>query len=390
MSNFAWPRDNAELLAQLTRQRDRYEQLLNNMSDLLMLIEPDGTVSFCSRRAGPPAGGAAADFVDPADRAAFAAAIEQVRCRRLAVRELLFQVGDGGGGKRIIEGTLTPVTEGEQVVQIQLLGRDVTDRHQAAEALRQANISLTRRQSELQRDLDVAAKIHRSLLPPPLETEQVRIDLKHVPLLGLGGDYVYIHRADLRQPAMVMFDVSGHGVASALVANRVHSAVYAIMNQGSPPPQMIARLNRFIHDSFVDLGIYVTLFALQLDPQAGSACYCGAGHPPALLKRAATGQVTQLQSQHLPLGVAPDVFVGEPASRVQVAPGDTIWVYTDGLIELQTSEQQMLGVQGLAERVKGFDVSDPQMGLAESCLQSILGDFESPDDDLTLSIVAIR
>ena len=50
MSKFDWPRDNAELIAQLARQRDRYEQLVRNISDLLMVIEPDGTVAFCNRR----------------------------------------------------------------------------------------------------------------------------------------------------------------------------------------------------------------------------------------------------------------------------------------------------------------------------------------------------
>lgn len=398
MSDVEWPRDNAELVAQLARQRDRYEQLVRNMSDLLLLMDPDGTVSFCNRQqslppgaaAYPAAGEPAAECVDEADRAAFNAAVEDVRSRGVATREVLFHVSDGAGGRRAIEGALTPVLEAGKVVQIQFLGRDVTERRRAAEALQQANETLRKQQAELQSDLDVAAKIHLSLLPAPLATDRVLIDLKHLPLLGVGGDYVYIHRSDPARPAVAVFDVSGHGIAPALVANRMHSAVYAIMNQGSPPVQMIDRLNRFLHDSFAELGIFATLFALQLDLDAGAACYCGSGHPPALLKRAASGQVVQLQSQHMPLGVAANVFVGEPATRVRIDGGDTVWIYTDGLVELGGPEAEPLGIEGLIRRLDAVDTSAPETGLAERCLQGFMRDLPAPADDVTLCVVAVR
>jgi len=236
----------------------------------------------------------------------------------------------------------------------------------------------------------VATKIHASLLPAPLATDRILIDLKHIPLLGVGGDYVYIHRADPLRPALAVFDVSGHGIAPALVANRVHSAVYAIMSQGAPPPEMIERLNRFVYESFSELGIFVTLFGMELNLEAGEAYYCGSGHPPALLRKADTGRVLPLRSAHLPIGVAAHAFMGEPMEHVEIAPGDTVWLYTDGLIEIRNRAEEMLGVNGLTERVRSFDVADPQPGLAAACLEQILADQDEPEDDVTLLVAAIR
>ena len=398
MSRFGWPKDDDELLAQLAEQRDRYEKLVNNMSDLLMLIEPEGVVSFSNKGSQLPPGAAAypavgthaADSVVEADRQAVLDAMQDVLTRRVAVRELLFRIRDAAGGERIIEGRITPVVEDGEVAQLEFLGRDVTERERAAEALRTANQALQKRQADLQRDLNVAATIHASLLPAPLLTERILIDLKHVSLIGLGGDYVYIHRKDPLRPGLTVFDVSGHGIASALVASRVHSTAYAIINQGAPPTEMIERLNRFIYRSFSDLGIFVTLFGMQFDLLAGTVCYCGAGHPPALLRKAGRGEIVQLRSAHLPIGVEANVFMGEPMKHVDIARGDILWLYTDGLVEMRNPAGEMLGTKGLVERLASFSMTDPNPGVAERCLQEILDEQDPPEDDVTLVLAAIK
>jgi sigma-B regulation protein RsbU (phosphoserine phosphatase) len=136
--------------------------------------------------------------------------------------------------------------------------------------------------------------------------------------------------------------------------------------------------------------MFVTLFGMQFDLEAGTACYCGAGHPPALLRRGASSEVVHLESAHLPIGVAANVFLGEPMKNVELAPGDIIWLYTDGLMELRSSGREILGIAGLAQRVKDFDTGPLRPGLAERFLGSVLADFESPEDDITLVVAAIK
>ena len=111
---------------------------------------------------------------------------------------------------------------------------------------------------------------------------------------------------------------------------------------------------------------------LQMDLETGTLCYCGSGHPPALLRRA-DGRVEELASQHLPIGVAPQAFSGERVNRASIGPGDTIWLYTDGLYELRAPSGKMLGVGGLTDLVAGFDVFDPE-----------------PEDDVTLVVAAVK
>ena len=398
MSSFDWPGDNAELVRQLRIQRSRYEQVVNNMSDLLLLLSPDGQVTFCNRAGPLPPGGSIhpvpgthmLDCVAERDRQALSAAMEDIRDRRVILREVVFNIPDGSGAERIIEGTFTPILEDDRVTALEFLGRDVTQRHRAAEQLRTTNAELERRQKELQQDLDVATRIHASLLPPPLQTDRVLIDLKHLALLGVGGDYVYIRRDDPLRPALAIFDVSGHGVASALVANRVHSAVYAIMHEGATPANMIERVNRFAYESFAELGMFVTMFAMELDLEAGQACYCGAGHPPALLHEADSGDLVPLESTHLPIGVAANIFVGEPTQTIAIAPGDTIWLYTDGLIELRGSDGEMMGQAGLIERLTALGKVEARPGAAGKFLDSVLADYGSPEDDVTVVLAVVK
>jgi len=398
MSRADWPGNEAELKAQLARRRERYEQLVYGMSDLLVLTDPDGTVAFSNRAGGasgrtrgyPDVGENLLDAVVEADRSKVAGALEDVLGGGAASRRVLFRVGVGEGGPRTVEGAFTPVTEDGRVVRAEFLGRDVTDRQRSAEALRRSNRALRRRQAELDRDLEVAATIQDSLLPAPLETEHVLIDLKHLPLLSVGGDYVHIDSRDPLRPGVIVFDVAGHGISSALVANRVHSGIYALLDQDVAPAEMVRRLNAFVYESFSDLGLFVTLLALRLDLPAGSGLYCGAGHPPALLRRGETGRMETLNSQHLPIGVEADAFMGERESRVDVAPGDLIWLYTDGLMELRCRENRMLGVEGLMDRLGGIDASEARPGMVEAALRRILGQRERPCDDITLVGAAVR
>jgi PAS domain S-box-containing protein len=391
-----WPGDHAELAAQLARQRDRYEQLVRNMSDLLMLIEPDGHVSFCNRQVElPPAGDAyphagcsIVDMVIEADRPAVLHALSEVRQRQVPVHELLFRVRDPSGNERVMDGSVTPVIEDGAVVQLQFLGRDITERHRTAEALRQAHSELTLRQAQMQLDLDVAGRVHASLLPAPLSTEDILIDLVHTPLLTVGGDYVYIHSAQPRRPGVAIFDVCGHGVAAALVAGRAHSAVYSIAGRGEGPEEIIRRLNRFIHDSFAEMGIFLTLFGLQIDLDAMQYHYSGAGHPPAILRRA-NGEMIELASAHLPVGVAENAYVGEPFSTAPAAHGDTLWLYTDGLMEIMRGDEP-LGIAGLKDRIAHLPPGPPAPGVAQRHLTLLLEGLSKPEDDVTLVVVAVK
>jgi sigma-B regulation protein RsbU (phosphoserine phosphatase) len=134
----------------------------------------------------------------------------------------------------------------------------------------------------------------------------------------------------------------------------------------------------------------VTLFAMQFDLLAGTVCYCGAGHPPALLRKAGTGEIVQLRSAHLPIGVEANVFMGEPMNHVDIARGDILWLYTDGLVEMRNPAGEMLGTKGLVKRLASFRMTDPIPGVAERCLREILDEQDQPEDDVTLVLAAIK
>jgi len=379
------PEGAPDLAARLPQRPDRYEQLVFGMSDLLLVLDSEGRVEFTNRptRSGsahPRIGDRLPDALGQADRAKLLGALDDVFSVRAESRRVFFRLG-ANGEQRVFEGELTPIPEDGRVISVEFLGRDITDRIHSLKTLH-------RRQEELRRDLNVAAKIQESLMPPAMATDRVLIDLKHIPLMSVGGDYVHIDRTDPLRPTVAVFDVAGHGVASALVANRVHSEIISLLGQGHTPTEMVGSLNRFVYHSFSGLGLFVTLLVMRFDFQAGQACFCGAGHPPALLRRG--DEVSHLTSRHLPVGVVEDIFSDEPQTTCQVQPGDLIWIYTDGLMELRSGSDRMLGVEGLADALRDMDVGEIDQGLADQSLRSILSRGGAPSDDVTLVTVALR
>ena len=371
--------------ARLPRRPDRYEQLVFGMSDLLLVLDAEGRVGFTNRpprtgSAHPRVGDRLPEALGQADRAKLLGALDDVFSGRAEGRRVFFRLG-ANGEQRVFEGELTPIVEDGRVAGVEFLGRDITDRIHSLQTLH-------RRQEELRRDLAVAAKIQESLMPQALVTEHVLIDLRHIPLMSVGGDYVHIDRSDPLCPTVAVFDVAGHGVASALVANRVHSSIVSLLGQGHTPVEMIRSLNRFVYHSFSDLGLFVTLLVMRFDFEAGQVCFCGAGHPPALLRRG--DDVKRLTSRHLPVGVVEDIFSDEPQTTCEVQPGDLIWIYTDGLMELRCGSDRMLGVKGLEEALRDLDVGDVDLSLTDRSLRNILSRGAAPNDDVTLVTVALR
>jgi PAS domain S-box-containing protein len=266
---------------------------------------------------------------------------------------------------------------------------DISEQIRAEEELRSANVRLQHRQMEIEEDLRLAARVQNSLAPRPLVWDTMSVDAFYHPVHSIGGDFALVNSLDQDHVSLLVCDVSGHGIGSALVANRIYSETTAHLHSGMPFLEMFRELNRFLIEDIAGSGMFVTLAAARINAQRRSMVFAGAGHPPAMLARA--GQNPQLlESQSMILGALPEAVDATANLEVQLQPDDRIVLYTDGITEVFNSRGEMLGIEGVEEIVRQTS-SLPAHEMKQGILDGVAAWREGPPtDDVSLMLVHVR
>lgn len=182
-------------------------------------------------------------------------------------------------------------------------------------------------------ELKIAREIQQGLLPPSLPTSGwFRAAGSSVASTQVGGDYFDVRevRADLW--ATVVADVSGKGVSSALLASLLQGTF--LMCPGTPADieSILSHLNRFLLERTRGEK-YATIFYCTLDA-SGLLSYSNAGHPAPYLV-GLDGRLRQLHTSGMPVGMIEDTPF--QTMQAQLAPGDKIVIYSDGLTEAESA-----------------------------------------------------
>ncbi len=199
------------------------------------------------------------------------------------------------------------------------------------------------RQEKLDRDLEIAGDVQRALLPSsPPEIDGYEVFDFYEPARHVGGDYfAYVPLPDGRI-AVVLADVSGKGVAAALVMAVLSGDVKYCLASEPDPVAAVSRIN----DAFCRSGWderFATFVTAILDPRAHRATLVSAGHLPVYL-REPDGAVRALGPEQggLPLGMAPDWPYR--ATEIGIAPGGTLVFFTDGISEAMDVSEGLFGL----------------------------------------------
>ena len=236
--------------------------------------------------------------------------------------------------------SITPVRDASgEVTHYIGVQSDVTEEQRTREALRNANVELRAANDRLKRDLEAAALVQRSFLPSRLpEVPGVRLASKFRPCTELAGDMFNAVPLDGDGVGLYVLDVSGHGVASALLSVTVSHMISA---GGVPsaagretsilrlPAKALERLNRQFPTAS-ETAQYFTIVCALFEPGSGEFRYASAGHwEPILVPR--EGEASRLAPGGFPIGLFPDAEYSELS--VHLDPGDRIYLYTDGLLD---------------------------------------------------------
>jgi sigma-B regulation protein RsbU (phosphoserine phosphatase) len=266
---------------------------------------------------------------------------------------------------------------------------DISEQVRAEEELRAANAKLQARQMEIEEDLRLAARVQNSLAPRPLVWDTMSVDAFYDPVHSIGGDFALVNSPDRDHLSLLVCDVSGHGIGSALVANRIYSETTAHLRSGMPFLDMFGELNRFLIEDIAGSGMFVTLAAARIDARRRSMVFAGAGHPPAMLARHGQTPIL-LESRSMILGALPDAVDATANLEVHLQPDDRIVLYTDGITEVFNSRGEMLGIEGVQEIVRQTSSLPPHQ-MKQGILDGVAAWREGPPtDDVSLMLVHVR
>jgi sigma-B regulation protein RsbU (phosphoserine phosphatase) len=257
---------------------------------------------------------------------------------------------------------------------------------QAAAAIENTRLMEESREREaLEKQVELAADVQQRMIPrEPPSVPGVDLASVYVPCFTLGGDFYDFIPLPGDNLGLCVADVSGKGVPASLTMASVRAFLRAQVDNVYYLYEVIRRINVMLCRD-TKPGEFVTLFYGVLDARTRRFTYCNAGHPPALLLR--DGQVTELPSDGMVLGVSPD----EPYAQsfIDLRKDDVLLLYTDGVADGMNFAQETFGRQRLTDAFRrGGDT-------AETVAQNILWELRKfvgmakRTDDVTMIVAKI-
>lgn len=196
-----------------------------------------------------------------------------------------------------------------------------------------ANVRLlaeARRAEAWKRELDLAATIQKMFLPRgPFATPGYEVFGRCEPAAMVGGDS---YEATPRKGGglwAAIFDVSGHGISAALLMASARAALKALLSRDPTPGEAAQALNELVASDTGETGMFLTATLVRIDA-GGTTRLTSLGHPPTLVRRS-DGRLDSFEAGGAPAGVSAEETY--PEEKTCLHPGDTLLLYTDGLLE---------------------------------------------------------
>jgi serine phosphatase RsbU (regulator of sigma subunit) len=203
-------------------------------------------------------------------------------------------------------------------------------------------INLKLELGERQQDVEEARRIQMSLLPTKSpDFHLFDIAARMLPADAVGGDLYDFIEMSPTCLGVAIADSSGHGLPAALMARDVITGLRCVLDVQYKLSRAVERVNRVVARSALT-SRFITLFYCELEP-SGNLIYCNAGHPPALLL--SNGSITALDIGGLVLGPEPNASYQRGVERFM--PGDTLLLFTDGILEAESLDGEAYGLQRL-------------------------------------------
>ena len=204
-------------------------------------------------------------------------------------------------------------------------------------------------------ELKLAQKVQVALMPrPPKPRGVLRLAVRYTPANELGGDVYDIYRLDNNRLGVLVADVSGHGVNSAMLSGMVKALAAPLSLAVLEPGELLAGLDVATEQYFPE-GYFCTGFYLIADEETGLLRYAGVGHPPGIVV-GPNGPRT-LPSNPGMLGIG--MVDGTAGAADRLEPGESLVIYTDGLTDAMDPSDALFGEERLKTVLQSHYGADP-------------------------------
>jgi sigma-B regulation protein RsbU (phosphoserine phosphatase) len=299
--------------------------------------------------------------------------------------------GEGDPADSWVCGTIRLPAEAGEVLE--KIDSQLTIRRLSYE-LALVHARLKEKQLETREHNRSAAQIQRSLLPARFpRVDSLRFAWRFIPWEQVGGDLFNVFQLDENTVAAYLFDVSGHGIPSAMVTVSIfqslslHTGNIVKKSLDAEPFYEILSPSRVLHELDLEyplerFGKFFTISYLLLDTATGGVRYSNAGHPPPILVRA-DGTSETLSEGGSIIGLGERVPFEE--GRVTLGPGDRLYLYSDGITEFQDTGGAFFGANRLVDKLRrlGKRSLDAACESVIDCLETF-GRGSAQKDDMTL------
>jgi sigma-B regulation protein RsbU (phosphoserine phosphatase) len=359
-----------------------YHSLVETLPQNIFRKDMHGRFTFVNQRFCSSVGRPAGEILGKTDYDLFPpelAAKYQGDDRKVIEGDKMFEAVEElqGVEKMFVQVVKTPIHDAQnRVIGLQGIFWDISEKKRTEEKVRIANEELARSREELRKkneemedDLKMASEIQQSLLPQPQQYPSFpksagpgesgfRFSHRYLPTGTVGGDYFNVLALSDTEAGVFICDVMGHGVRSALIAAMVRALVEELKPLGGDPGRLLTQLNRDLCAILKHTGspTLTTAFYLTADYTTGAVRYANAGHPKPFLIQRGSGKVESLgnttakRKSNPALGLFNEALYD--SSERQLAPGDLVMLFTDGLYEVERPNLELYTQEMLVEAVR--------------------------------------
>jgi serine phosphatase RsbU (regulator of sigma subunit) len=250
----------------------------------------------------------------------------------------------------------------------------------------ESSVAAAAQKEILEKELQIARNVQTSLIPSNLPAgEGIDFATLFEPSAAIGGDYFDVLRLSATEIAVVIADVSGHGLSTGLRMAMLKAALLILIEETRDPEEILHRLDSVVRNN--DDRTFVTATLAIVDLARGTLRLTNAGHPPTYLIRGS--QVQEILLPGSPLGGLGHTY---GKATVPMEPGDLVVWLSDGLIEAADGDSEPFGYDRVAETLAGGRAGQSATDVRDRLLAAIgkhVGN-RPPEDDRTLVVMRYR
>ncbi len=234
--------------------------------------------------------------------------------------------------------------------------------------------------SKIQKELEIARQIQMDILPSNFpHSAHFDVAARYVPMTSVAGDFYDFLVTDKGQAGLLIADVAGHGVPAALIASMVKIAATSQRANMADPGAFLSGMNAVLCGN--TQAQFVTAAFVHLDAESARLRYSAAGHPPMLLLRG--NEVLEVEENGLML--AAFSFATYSTVERSLEPGDRLLLYTDGIVEAATAEEEEFGRDRLGALMRETAGLPPQEAV-DRIVDVVQQWANAQGDDLTVLV----